>query len=70
MSDYRPTPKRLIVGPVKAYAGMLHDSEGNHICDIRGWGRIQYFENAEQIQDGLADWVAEAITERLKTHPI
>ncbi len=70
MADYRPTPKRLIVGPVKAICGMMHDAEGNHICDIRGWGRIQYYENAEAIQDKMADWIAEAINEKLERDPI
>lgn len=67
---YRPTPKNLIVGPVTGYAGMIHDADGNHIADIRGWGRLQYMENPEELQDGILAWLVEAINERLKTHPI
>ncbi len=68
--EYRPTPKRLIVGPLKHYCGMIHDAKGHHICDVRGWGRIQYYEGAEEIQDKIGDYIAEALTERLKTNPI
>lgn len=68
--SYRPTPKRLIVGPVKAtYAGVW-DAEGHHILDMRGWGRLQYFENGDQIQDRLAEYVAAAINEKLERDPI
>lgn len=68
--DFRPTPPRLIVGPVKAVCNMLHDAEGNHICDMRGWGRLQYFKDGDKLQDKLGDWVAEAINEKLERDPI
>lgn len=67
---YRPTPARLIVGPVTAYSGMLHDAEGNHICDIRGWGRLQYMKDGDKLQDKIGDWVAAAINEKLAKDPI
>jgi hypothetical protein len=49
---------------------MMHDANSNHILDIRGWGRIQYYENAEDVQDKLAKWVEDAINEKLKKDPI
>lgn len=67
---YRPTPKRLIMGPVKHMCQMIHDSEGNHVCDIRGYGRLSYMENSDQLQDKIGDWVAEAINEKLTKDPI
>lgn len=72
MSDqpYRPTPAKLIVGPVRARYANIYDAEGQHICDIRGWGRIQYFKNPEETQDKIADWVAAAINEKLEKDPI
>lgn len=69
-NKFRPTPDRLIIGPVKVVCGMVHDAEGNHILDIRGWGRIQYYENAEGIQDKIAQWVVDAINEKLDKQPI
>lgn len=67
---YRPTPEKLIVGPVTSYCGMMHDAEGSHILDVRGWGRLQYFENAQQLNDSIEAWLVEAVNDRLKTHPI
>ena len=42
--------------------------------DVRGWGAIQHLfpftddgtKNAEQFQDKLGEWIAEAINEKLK----
>lgn len=67
---YRPTPEKLIVGPVKHVCGMIHDKEGNHIVDIRGWGRLQYMKDGEILQDKIGDWVAQAINEKLSKDPI
>lgn len=70
MTNYRPTPKRLIVGPVTSYGGMMHDAEGNHILDVRGHGRMQYYQGAEAIEEKVEQWLVDAVNERLKTHPI
>lgn len=69
-NKFRPRPKQLIAGPVKATYQMIHDAEGNHICDIRGWGRLQYFESGDLLQDKITQFVVDAINERLKTNPI
>lgn len=67
---YRPTPDRLIVGPVTHLYGMIHDAEGNHICDVRGYGRLQYMKDGEDLQDGIGEWLAAAINARLDSNPI
>lgn len=68
---YRPTPSRLIVGPVKVgYLTDIRDAQGNHVADIRGWGRISYYEGAEEIQNRIAKFVADAINEKLERDPI
>lgn len=68
--EYRPTPKQLIVGPVTHIAGGIWDADNFHVADIRGWGRLQYFENGDDLQDKIAEWVVSAINEKLKTDPI
>lgn len=51
--------------------GHIFDRENNHVLDIRGWGRIQYMDNCEEIMmdmegllvdllNGLADGVERA----------
>lgn len=67
----RATPKRLIVGPVKVLGDIsIWDAESTHILDIRGWGRLQYYEGGEELQDKIAAWVAAAINEKLERDPI
>lgn len=68
--EYRPTPKRLIVGPVTAINQMVSDSESNRILDIRGWGRLQYYRGGAELQDKITAWVVEAINEKLERDPI
>lgn len=54
--------EKAIVFPLKEpVAGMIHDQEGNHILDIRGWGRLQYHEKGEELQDGIAAWVVKTL---------
>lgn len=68
---YRTTPKKLIVGKVKVMGdGMIFDEDGNHICDVRGWGRYQYMKDGAQIHDKVAEWIADAINKKLETNPI
>lgn len=69
-NPYRPTPARLIVGPVKHFCQMIHDAEGNHVCDVRGYGRLSYMENGDELQDKIGDWLADAINEKLTKNPI
>jgi Cu2+-containing amine oxidase len=39
----------------------IYDKEGNLVCDIRGWGRIQYLSEAEKRQDQIGEMIAELI---------
>lgn len=69
--EYRNTPARLIKGPVTAgMAGDIWDSDSFHVCDVRGWGRLQYFERGEELQDKMAKFVADAINEKLEREPL
>lgn len=47
-------------------SGMFFDADNNHIADIRGWGRIQYLENAEEKHDKMGEFIAEAINEKIE----
>lgn len=69
--EYRKTPKNLITGKVKLLGNcMLWDEDSNHICDIRGWGRLQYYERGDELQDKMAQFVADAINEKLEREPL
>lgn len=69
--EYRKTPKNLIKGKVKAHmAGDIWDEDGFHVCDIRGWGQLQYFERGDELQDKMAQFVADAINEKLAREPL
>lgn len=61
ISDY-------IKGPVKydPMGQMILDDDKNLICDIRGWGRIQYMDEPEKIQDFIGKTIAVAINEKLE----
>lgn len=49
----------------KNYNGFITDANGNHIMDIRGWGRIQYAsgdeDTATALHEGIADWVVDTL---------
>lgn len=56
-------------------SGFIYDAEDNHVADkadgssehgavrVRGWGRISYMENPEEIQDSIGEHIARALTE-------
>lgn len=60
--------KELVKYPVK-YDGMTYifDANGNMILMIRGFGRLsnKFPETAEEVQDDIGYFVAEAINEKL-----
>lgn len=58
--------KKLIAYPVKFQIGKIFDANGDHILDIRGWGRLQYMPTPETKQDAIGEWIAEAINEKLQ----
>lgn len=40
---------------------MILDKENNMVCQIRGWGWIQYLENPEGRQDAIGNAIADFI---------
>lgn len=61
--------KDFIKGPVRFDPhsdGIILDNEGNHIVDVRGWGRFQYMEEGEEKHEFISEWIAEAINEKLE----
>jgi hypothetical protein len=56
----------LIKSPVKyeQNGAMILDADGNHVLDIRGWGRLQHVEDGTAIRDSIGYFVAEAINEK------
>lgn len=59
--------------PFKPMYGYIHDALGNVVADdntdngeilqIRGWGRISYMPEPEQLQDDVGELVAEALNQ-------
>lgn len=52
------------------HGGWVSDANGNHVLDIRGWGRLQYHEDGEEaaavVQDAIGDWVVETLNAEWK----
>lgn len=69
---YKP-PFRHIHGYIQDANGLTvaDDAAGNAALRIRGWGRIQYMKDPEALQDGVAELIADALTEywRRMTQP-
>jgi len=61
---YKP-PFRFAYGFIwDAENMMVADHEGQDVAlRIRGWGRIGYKPNAEQLQDKVGELIAQAMTE-------
>ena len=57
--------EKCLVFPLKiahSSAGWITDQLNHHVLDVRGWGYIQYADkNAEELQDGIAEWVVETL---------
>lgn len=48
------------------YVTDVRDANGNHVLDIRGWGRIQYLDPKDdtkgaELQDAIAKWVVATL---------
>lgn len=41
---------------------MVADEAASSCLRVRGWGRISYMENAEELQDAVGALIAEALT--------
>lgn len=52
----------MMVFPLRlTQAGMVFDAENNHILDIRGWGKISYHRNADQLYEKVGHWVVDTL---------
>lgn len=62
--------EKCITFPLKHNAaGMVHDANGCHVLDIRGWGRIQYLgPEASQLHDAIADQVVIILNSWYEDH--
>ena len=45
----------------------IRDSRGMMVCDIRGWGKIQYMNKAVERQDAIGEKIASLLNEHTKT---
>ena|ERR1043165_4175616 len=70
--ELRAAAFELYKPPFRHIHGYIYDAEDRVVADdaassvslrIRGWGRIQYMENPEALQDTAAELIAEALTE-------
>ena len=41
----------------------IWDSKGMMVCDIRGWGRIQFMNKSEERQDAIGEKIAKLLNE-------
>lgn len=41
----------------------IRDSRGMMVCDIRGWGRIQYMNKSVERQDAIGETIAKLLNE-------
>ena len=62
--------------PFSFTCGMINDSEGSRIVDIRGWGHLTGTgahhlpsEQAEKVQDQLGEHLAELLTKYWNPKP-
>lgn len=66
MSSYRE--ERHISFPVK-YSDLgtyIYDANDKMIADVRGWGWIQKLPNPEKVQDGIGQFIVDAINEKIE----
>ena len=79
MSDLTKEAMSLYKPPFKYIAGYINDADGRMVADqgpdniimqIRGWGRIQYKNNPEALQDEIGRLCAEALTNLWSDPPI
>jgi hypothetical protein len=68
MALYKP-PFRHECGYIfDAAHQMVADEAGNHLLEVRGWGRIGSMKDAENLQDKVGDIIAVALTEYWEAH--
>ena len=40
---------------------IIRDSKGMMVCDVKGWGRIQFMEKSEERQDAIGEKIAKLL---------
>jgi hypothetical protein len=71
LSDEETRALSIYTPPFKFERGYVFDSSGHMVGDsslpeeirVRGWGRISYMEQPEQLQDKIGEMIANALTE-------
>ena len=48
------------------YGQSILNSENHKVLDVRGWGFIQYLDNAEELQDDFGRLVASLLNDKVK----
>lgn len=74
MSEIRDRAKALYVPPFRFEDGYIWDAKGQMVADdhvddhgtqplrVRGWGRIGYLKDAEDLQDEVGKHIAEILS--------
>tara|TARA_R110000772_G_scaffold147627_1_gene258077 strand:- start:146 stop:505 length:360 start_codon:yes stop_codon:yes gene_type:complete len=68
MEEKKLTIEEIIIGKVqtpKNGCGEILDEKNNHIADARGWGRFQDENDGDKKHDFLANFLVDAINEKL-----
>ena len=72
MDELTKEALKLYHPPFKFVHGYIYDSKNEIVADqaeflaaleVRGWGRIKYMDNAENLQDRVGELIAQALTE-------
>ncbi|MFW6219851.1 MAG: hypothetical protein ACOCZ5_01425 [bacterium] len=45
------------------YGQYIFDSNNNMVVDVRAWGKLQYYENGEELQDSLGNMITDFLNE-------
>jgi len=46
------------------YGQMIFDSNGNLFIEVRGWGKFQYKDNGQEVQDSFGKMITDAFNEK------
>lgn len=65
LRDTRDLVQETITFPVKydRKQQTIWDSKGMMVCDIKGWGKIQFMGKSEERQDAIGEKIAKLLNE-------
>ena len=49
--------------------GYIYDANMNVVAQMRGWGHFQYLPDAEKLQNEFAQFIVDAMNEKLASRP-